>query len=48
MGANGVAALAEAQANIQQLANSLANAHAKIDALEAKLKSSYWLRSLFT
>ncbi len=37
MGANGVAALAEVQTNIPQLANSLAEAHKRIDALTTKL-----------
>lgn len=42
MGENGVAALAEAQQNIANLANSLANAHKRIDQLEQLFKEIDW------
>ncbi len=36
MGTNGVMAVSEAQTNINQLANSLTNAHHRIDQLELR------------
>lgn len=37
MGANGVAAIAEVQSNIPQLANSLTSAHGHIDSVDERL-----------
>lgn len=42
MGDNGVAAIAELQENIRNIANSLANAHKRIDQLEQSVKDIDW------
>jgi len=41
MGSNGMGAVAEAQGNIESLANSLTNAHNRINQLEARCEALF-------